>query len=347
MNETVVFVGPNKRITSLEIEAYKAGFKPIEVCAFDFQYHYSAGKLIEMLNAQDKPALFRFIYPFNDLDFRDEVARLKVVGIDNITAELQVFEQMTAGWKKLTAAVEVPTTTVNDLDAVGKVKNKSVQYRTLVTNMKHALPDTIFLDQGQQVDTLVEMLDCYGGLVYKPIFGANSTGIIMVKKHPGGYLFQSDIKHKRTMQIYTGNIRDKLSEIHNPRYLVQGMLKCLDFYDHRDFDIRVHLIDGKVSGTAAFVFNPEIKDEEVHSLEAAAEKDPRLHEAVEEAIMISVEATKLLGLDISGVDLIITDKYKPQITEVNSFPGWRPQLELIPDFNIAREEVAFYERLLR
>ena len=347
MNEPIVFVGPNKRITSLEIEALKAGFQPIEVCAFDFEYHYSAGKIIEMLNGQDKPVLFRFIYPFDDIDFRNEVSRLERAGVDNITAELRVFEQMIAGWKKLIAAVEVPSTTINNLDAVAGVKNKSNQYRTLVTNMKHAFPDTIFLDRGGQIDSLVEMLDCYGGLVYKPIFGANSTGIIMVKKLPEGYLFQSDIKNNRAAQLYRGNIRDKLPEFHNPQYIVQGMLKCLDFYDHRDFDIRVHLIDGQVSGTAAFVFNPEIKDEEVYSLEAAGRKDPRLHDAVEEAIAISAQATKLLGLDISGVDLIITDRYKPQITEVNSFPGWRPQLELIPDFNIAREEVAFYERLLR
>lgn len=63
MNEPIVFVGPNKRIAPLEIEAFKRGFKPIQVCAFDFEYHYSARKIIEMLNTQDKPVLFQVHLP--------------------------------------------------------------------------------------------------------------------------------------------------------------------------------------------------------------------------------------------------------------------------------------------
>ncbi len=347
MNEPIVFVGPNKRVTPLEVEAHKSGFKPIQVCAFDFQYHYSARKILEMLNTQDKPVLFRFIYPFYDYTFREKTAKLESDGIDAAAAERRVFESMIQGWKQLVSRVKVPTIEVNKLDALIKQKNKAFQYRTLLTHMKHAVPGTIFLDEGEQIHGLLEMLDRCGGLVYKPVCGSRSQGIVIVKKHPAGYLFQSDIKFNRVSQVYTGDIEEKLLQMHNPNYVVQEMLKFSDTYAGRDYDIRVHVIDGRVTGTAAFVFNPELKDDEVHSLDLAARQDPRIHKAHEEAKEMSIEAARLFDLDVSGIDLIITDEFKVQITEVNSFPGWRTQLDLDPDFDIAREEVAFYERLLR
>ena len=45
MNELIVFVGPNERITPLEVEADKEGFRYLEVCAFDFEHIHASKKL--------------------------------------------------------------------------------------------------------------------------------------------------------------------------------------------------------------------------------------------------------------------------------------------------------------
>ena len=49
MNELIIFVGPNERITPLEIEADKEGFKYLEVCAFDFEDELASKKLKSFL----------------------------------------------------------------------------------------------------------------------------------------------------------------------------------------------------------------------------------------------------------------------------------------------------------
>jgi len=345
MNRLIVFVGPNKRVTPLEVEALNAGFRPIQVCAFDFEYAYSARKILELLNNQDKPVLFRFIYPFYDYIFREKVAVLTTGGMDEATATQRVFESMVRGWQQLIVKVKVPVIEVNRLENMVKQKNKAFQYRTLQAHMKGAIPETIFLDQGEQIDRLDAMLERCGGIIYKPICGSRSQGIVIVKKHPQGLLLQTDIKFKRISQIYKGKTREKLRELHNPSYVVQEMLKFSDTYGGKDYDIRVHIIDGRVTGTASFVFNPERRDDEVFSLETAARQDNRIHLAYEEAKRLSIEATKLFKLYVSGVDLIITDEFEAKITEINSFPGWRTQLDLDPDFEIAALEVAFYKRL--
>jgi glutathione synthase/RimK-type ligase-like ATP-grasp enzyme len=347
MNEPIIFVGPNRRITPLQVEALQAGFQPIQISALDIDYPYSVKKLKQLLSDLNGPALFRFIYPFYDYHFRALVAQKEAAGMDNATATQEVFEHMVAGWRHLWSDVDVPIIPVNSLEAMTVVKNKSLQYRSIQAHMKEALPETIFLEDGMQIEKLVQMLDKYGGIVYKPICGSRSQGIVIITRDSRGYRFLSDIKYNRRSYIYTGDIRVKLREMHNPYFVVQEKLSYADFYDNREFDIRVHIIDGRITRSAAFVFNQAIKDEEVYSLALASEKDPRMRDVVREAEAISIDVTRVLGLHVSGVDLYITADYKPKITEVNCFPGWKTMLDLDPDHNVATEEIALYKRLLR
>jgi gamma-F420-2:alpha-L-glutamate ligase len=60
----------------------------------------------------------------------------------------------------------------------------------------------------------------------------------------------------------------------------------------------------------------------------------------EELERISLEATKILGLDIAGVDLLI-DKDGYKICEVNSSPGFNGMEQANPDVDIANEIFKF------
>ncbi|MCK4944474.1 MAG: hypothetical protein KAS65_12900 [Candidatus Aminicenantes bacterium] len=346
MNELIVFVGPNERITPLEVEASKEGFKYIEVCAFDYEHEYASKKLKQFLKMQDREVLFRFIFPFNFITFNQKMQNLIDTGTEESLAKLQIFEEYVNGWKEFINSVNTPIREVNSLEAVIFQRNKQKQYKKLEKELNN-LPFTVYLSEEKDHKIISDMLEEYKGVVFKPISGAESKGIYIITKEQNRYLLKSDIKESRNIKDISNSLEETLKKLHSPGYVVQQKIEFSKVFGDHDFDLRIHTIGGEIVGTAAFFYNPETKTEEIKSIESIAEKNLKLKEALEESNLIGIKATQILGLDVSGVDIMLSGKdYKPYIIEINSFPGWA-LLEANPELEIARKEVEFYKKILR
>ena len=346
MNELIVFVGPNERITPLEIEADKAGFRYLEVCAFDFEHIHASKKLRNFLMKQKGKVLFRFMFPFNFVTFNQKMQSHIDQGIEESLAKQQVFEEYILGWKEFINSISIPVREVNSLDAMMFQRNKYKQYKKLGQELGH-LPFTIYLSEEKNHKKILQMLEEFNGIVFKPISGAESKGIIVITKERNRYLLKSDIKDTRNVTDISESLEETLKKLFLPGYVVQQKIEFSKIYVDYDFDLRIHIIGDEVVGTAAFVYNPKTGVEEVRSIEAVAEQNPKIKEALKKAKMIGREATRILGLDISGTDIMLSGKdYKPYITEINSLPGWAV-LEVNPNLDIARKEVEFYKKILR
>ncbi len=345
MNEPIVFVGPNKRVTPLQVESIRSGFTPLQACVFDYEDGYASAKLREFLDGQDQ-ALFRFIYPFYDITYKNKVAELTSGGMDLATAQFRIFEEFVHGWQDFIGSLGTRTQEVNSLEIMLKERDKAFQYERL-GETPGLIPETLDLAHGRAEASVLDMIERFGGVVYKPISGSESQGIYIIEQEGSRYTIKSDIKGSRRTEEIEEPILVRLQNLHNPSYVVQERIPYARVFGDYDYDLRVHVIDGQVVGTAAFVYNSDTMDEEVHSIEARALEDPRIANALEHGIGISLEAVRKFGLDVSGVDLMISENdYKPRITEVNCFPGWT-LLEVNPDLDIAQKEVELYQRLLR
>ena len=342
MNASLIFVGPNRRVTPLEVESSRAGFKPIQVSAFDFDDPYTAGKIKLFLEDTDQ-ALFRFIYPFYDINYRRQVSSLVKSGEDMSTASFKIFEEMIRGWQEFIGSLGMKTVEVNPLETMLQQRNKSFQYETM--GPEGLIPPTIHLTSETPIERIEDMLRNTPGVVYKPVSGSQSKGIFIVRQGPDGYSVISDIKGDRPVN-QVGDLSDLTRKLHHEGYVAQELIDYADLFGGNDYDLRVHVLDGEVIGTAAFVYNRHTGEEEVHSIDAKAQEDPRLQATMEEARRMSLRAAELFGLYDTGVDLMVSTDYKPLITEVNCFPGWY-MLQVNPDLDIAQKEVELYQRLLK
>jgi len=346
MNELIIFVGPNERITPLEIEADKEGFKYLEVCAFDFEDELASKKLKSFLKMQNKKILFRFIFPFNFITFNKKMQTLINKEIEKSLAKQQIFEEYVKGWKKFINSINIPIREVNPLDAVIFQRNKHKQYKKLEKELGH-LPFTIYLSEEKDHRKILQMLEEFNGIVFKPISGAESKGILIIIKKQNRYLLISDIKGSRNVEDISDSLEETMKKLFLPGYIVQQKIEFSKIFGEYDFDLRIHTIGNEIVGTAAFVYNLKTGVEEVKSIESIAEKSTKLKEALEKAKMIGREATRIMNLDISGVDIMLSGTdYKPYLIEINSFPGWA-LLEANPDLDIVRKEVEFYKKILR
>lgn len=344
MSNTIVFIGSNERITPLQIDAMQSGFDTLQVCAFDYEYKQAKDKLKYFLQNQKKPVLFRFIFPFKIAEFSERISNAMGGGSDESLAKAKIFEEFVSGWQDFISGVDVPIIEINSLDAIIKQRDKSFQYKKLSTEIGY-VPETIHLKDCETSDPVVALLNRSKGVIYKPISGAESKGIYIIKKEGNSLLLQSDIKGKRPTKDITGYLDANLNNLYSKGYVVQELVEFSNLFGGYDFDLRIHVIGGEVAGSAAFVYNRDTQVEEVHNLGNLLRTDIKFAETFEKAQYVAVQATQKLGLQVSGVDLMLGGAdYRIYITEVNSFPGWA-MLDANPDLDISRKEVDFYKKM--
>jgi RimK family alpha-L-glutamate ligase len=124
--------------------------------------------------------------------------------------------------------------------------------------------------------------------VIKPVYGAGGKGVTVVES-------EKDIPHS----IEVKSIIQK--------YIPEGSKSIL----------RINVVDGKAVG-AMIVKNES--DTKVCNLSINA--DPEPYDPTEEESMMAVQATKAVGLDISGVDMV-QSTLGTMVLEVNAVPGFR------------------------
>lgn len=145
-------------------------------------------------------------------------------------------------------------------------------------------------------------------VVVKPLFGSLGTGMLRVNNE--------DLAHRVFSALEFGrNI-----------YYIQ------EFIPHENRDLRAFVLNGEVLASMERVSKSWKTNIAKGGKARACELSPELREA-------SVKASKVLGCEYAGVD-IIKSEGGFYVTEVNAIPGWKG-LQSVTDVNITREIVNY------
>lgn len=179
----------------------------------------------------------------------------------------------------------------NNADSVYAVKDKLYMHQRLA-NSKLATPNTMLAKFPVNVNVVKREIGF--PLVIKNVSGTQGNGI---------YLCESEDKFMDVMElIYTNN--DKANII------LQEFIK-----ESRGNDLRVFVVGGKVVGCMHRSSKTSFKANFSKGAEVTS------YQLTPEIEWLSLETTKLLGLDIAGVDLLF-DKEGFKVCEANSAPGF-------------------------
>jgi len=199
---------------------------------------------------------------------------------------------------------------VNGSDAIDNVKDKLYTHQILAQSNLD-IPKTMLLKHPIDVDFVEKHLGF--PVIIKTISGSYGKGVFIAETK------------KQLSQLIT------MAEITNPRYdiIIQEFIK-----DSWGKDLRVLVVNNKVVGC---MMRRATDDDFRANLNRGGEGFP--YEVNEQIEWLATEASKSLGLDIAGVDLLFDGEgYK--ICEVNSNPGFEGT-ETFTKKNIAEEMVSF------
>ena len=201
-------------------------------------------------------------------------------------------------------------TMINGSDAIDNVKDK-LYSQQILGQSSLPVPKTMLVKHPIDVN-LVEKNLSYP-MIIKTLSGSYGSGVFMVE----------DKKQFRQLM--------KMAELTNARYNII-IQECIE--DSLGKDLRVLVVNGKVVGC---MMRQSTDDDFRANLSRGGEGFP--YEVNEQIEWLSSEASKALGLDIAGVDLLFQNGgYK--ICEVNSNPGFEG-MENFTKKNIAGEIVSF------
>jgi len=182
------------------------------------------------------------------------------------------------------------------------------KYHTLALFEEHGLP----VPQTVVTESLEEALkgfhDLGGDVVLKPLFGSRGIGSTRVT--------DPDVAERlfRAVIFY------------------HGVLYLQKFIPHGGSDVRAFVVDDRVVAAMRRVADDWKTNVSLGAKPIALTLNSEFEE-------LAVEAARVLGCKIAGVDILETDD-GPVIIELNSQPGWRG-LQTVASVNIAEEIVKF------
>jgi gamma-F420-2:alpha-L-glutamate ligase len=279
-----------------------------------FQDSYEAKRLVEEFD--DSDIKIRIIDP-NEIDIfvNKENKQSILVNGESLPLPKFVFPRTGSGTTYYIKAVirhfeRMGVVVINTSDAIDNVKDKLYSHQILAQSNLD-IPKTLLLKHPIDVDFVEKHLGF--PVIIKTISGSYGKGV-----------FIADNK-KQLRQLIT------MAELTNARYdiIIQEFIK-----DSWGKDLRVLVVNNKVVGC---MMRRATDDDFRANLNRGGEGFP--YEVNEQIEWLSTEASKSLGLDISGVDLLFDGEgYK--ICEVNSNPGFEGT-ENYTKKNIAGEMVSF------
>ncbi len=182
------------------------------------------------------------------------------------------------------------------------------KYHTLALFEEHGLP----VPQTVVTESLEEALkgfhDLGGDVVIKPLFGSRGIGSTRVT--------DADVAERLFRAII----------------FYHGVLYLQKFIPHGDSDVRAFVVGDRVVAAMHRVASNWKTNVSLGAKPVALNPSEELEK-------LAVEATRVLGCEIAGVDMLESDE-GPVIIELNSQPGWRG-LQTIAGDNIAEEIVSF------
>lgn len=161
----------------------------------------------------------------------------------------------------------------------------------ILSRSKIGMPKTVFTNYSNEIDGLIKQV---GGapLVIKLLEGTQGLGVVLA---------ESKNAAKSVLEAFNGL---------QARVIIQEFIK-----ESKGADIRAFVVDGHVVGA----MKRQAKEGEFRS-NLHRGGSAQVIKLTREEEITAIKATKAIGLDIAGVDLLQSDR-GPLILEVNSSPG--------------------------
>ena len=203
---------------------------------------------------------------------------------------------------------------LNSSASIGTSRDKLAAHQALAFN-RISMPDTAFANSPRDTQNIID-LTSGGPLVVKLLESSQGRGVVL-----------AETKKAATSVI---SAFQKL----NAAFIVQDFVKGAN-----GSDIRLFVISGKVVASMM----RSASDDDFRSNLHAGGKASKVKITQEER-KIAKEATKAMGLNIAGVD-ILRSTGGPKVLEVNSSPGLQG-IETINNINVASLIVDYIEKRL-
>ncbi len=172
------------------------------------------------------------------------------------------------------------------------------------------VPETVVC---QDAEAALEAFGQLGGdVVVKPLFGAEGRGIVRVS--------DPDLAFRtfRTLER------------------IQAVLYLQRYVEHEGYDVRVLVLDGRVLGA----FKRRSGSDFRTNMARSATGEP--HETTERERELSLQAARITGAAIGGVDLLYDRCGRCYVLEVNAVPGWRA-FQKVTGVDVAGQMVEWLE----
>jgi ribosomal protein S6--L-glutamate ligase len=206
---------------------------------------------------------------------------------------------------------------INSFTALLRAKSKLHTIQAL-SHYKIPVVKTTVIHDIKQLDQALEYIGTFP-VVMKTIYGSFGNGVTIVES-------------KRAAKSTYGIISEKYASKNGiliQEYIGESLGK----------DIRIFVVGGKMIAAMERVAH----DEDFRSNVGQGGKGISYTPSKEE-IHLAIRATKAIGLDIAGVDIIQT-KNGPAIMEVNANPGFK-ELEEVSGVNVAEAIIKFAKRFV-
>lgn len=184
-------------------------------------------------------------------------------------------------------------TVINRLEGIRIARHKFFSSQALGA-ARIAMPDTVFINSPQGLAPAVDQLGGYP-VVIKTLSGRQGSGVILATSAKAGE-----------------------TAVHTHLQKRRGLLIQRFIDPSGRTDIRVLVVGGHALAAMSLTPNPGDFRANYHLT-----KKSRPFELVAPVSALAVAATRALGLDIAGVDLIQTASGELQVIEVNYAPGFR------------------------
>ncbi|NBR04218.1 MAG: RimK family alpha-L-glutamate ligase [Planctomycetes bacterium] len=160
----------------------------------------------------------------------------------------------------------------------------------------------------QDSDTAMEAFERFGkDIVVKPLFGAEGRGILRIQDEQLAWRVFRAIEK------------------------IGGVIYLQPYIKHPGWDLRIFILGGKVLGGMK---RTAPQGAWMTNVAQGGKGEPyKLNSDLEE---IGIKASKAVGAEIAGVDLILDEHGKWLVLEVNAVPGWKA-FAPVTGIDIARE----------
>lgn len=225
--------------------------------------------------------------------------------LSNVNIKAAIVEQM--------QLMGIPT--LNGYQSITKAKSK---LKTLQILSHFGIPvvKTMVINSPQYLKDAVKFIGNFP-IIMKTIYGSYGAGVAIV---------ESDRAVKSTYGLLEGSIEGN-NAILLQEYIAEAEGK----------DIRIFVVGGEM--VAAMQRNAEDGDFR-SNVGQGGSGGP--YTPTEEEVHLAIKATKAIGLEVAGVDIIQT-KHGPAIMEVNANPGFK-ELEEVSGVNVAGAIIEYAER---